>query len=60
MAKTRMVCRTCGSDDVLADAYASWSFGDQEWQVASTFDKGAFCNDCGGETRIEAIETEDE
>lgn len=56
--KVRMVCSTCGSDDVLCDAYATWNYHDQEWELSNCFDKGAYCNKCDGETRIE-VEEED-
>jgi bacterioferritin-associated ferredoxin len=47
------VCATCGSDDVLSDAYAAWATTSQSWELAQTFDKGAYCGKCDGETRIE-------
>ena len=50
----KMVCAHCGSDDVRADAYAGWDVEAQKWELAQTFDKGAYCNQCDGETRIEA------
>lgn len=54
MAKLiKMVCATCGSDDVKADAYATWNTETQEWECAQTFDKGAYCNKCDGETTLE-------
>jgi hypothetical protein len=61
------VCYHCGSGDVLCDAYAAWDVDSQQWELSSTFDKGAFCNACDGETRIvskpvecdEPIESED-
>lgn len=49
----KQVCGSCGSEDVLCDAYASWDFQKQEWVLSNTFDKGAFCNKCDGECRIE-------
>ena len=54
--RLKMVCSTCGGEDVLCDAYASWNVESQEWELSNTFDKGSFCNDCGGETRIDKIE----
>ena len=51
--RVKMVCSRCGSDDVLADAYAEWDVETQAWEVAQTFDKGGYCNKCDGETRIE-------
>ncbi len=50
--KVRMVCKECGSEDVLCDAYAEWNYDKQEWVLQNTFDKGAYCNQCDGETRI--------
>lgn len=51
----RMVCSTCGSEDVYADAYAEWDVANQCWKVANTFDKGAHCGACDGETRIDEV-----
>jgi hypothetical protein len=51
--KVRMVCSHCGSEDVFTDAYARWDVKSQAWEIAQTFDKGAYCNHCDGETRIE-------
>jgi hypothetical protein len=50
--KVQPVCNRCGSADILADAYASWNFETQEWEISQAFDKGAFCPDCDGETKI--------
>ena len=47
------VCRTCGSNDVLADAYAEWDRVNACWTVLNIYDKGAHCNKCDGETRLE-------
>lgn len=56
-AKTeKPVCATCGGDDVKADAYAAWDQKAQRWEVVDTFDKGASCEDCGGECRLEWVE----
>src|SRR3990167_2470355 len=49
------VCATCGSDDVKVDAYAVWDHVTQEWLLATTFDKGAVCEVCGGETRLKDV-----
>ena len=54
--KIAMYCSTCGSKDVLVDAYASWNEDKQEWEVYSTFDKGSYCNKCEGECRIVEVE----
>lgn len=57
--KLQMVCCTCGSSSVSADAYARWNPETQDWEVSSTFDKGAACDVCGGETRIDEIPLEE-
>lgn len=51
--KVRMVCSQCGSEEVLADAYAQWNVGSQQWEIVETFEKGAYCSKCDSETRIE-------
>jgi hypothetical protein len=48
-----VVCTKCGSDDVFADAYAAWDVTTQAWVLTQTFDKGAFCDKCDGETTLE-------
>lgn len=53
--KLRMICAYCGSLDVSCDAAARWDEEDQEWTLTSTFDKGASCEPCGGETRIAEV-----
>jgi hypothetical protein len=50
----RQVCATCGSENVLADAYAEWDIENQCWSVQNVMDKGHYCNACDGECRIEA------
>ena len=49
----RQVCATCGSEDVLADAFAEWDVENQCWTVQSVMDKGHYCIACDGECRIE-------
>ncbi len=55
----RKVCGTCGSTDVLCDAYAEWDLRAQQWVLQNAFEKGAYCNACDGETSIEDEEVED-
>lgn len=57
MVKKAMVCSTCGSTDVLCDAYAEWDFEAQKWVLQNTFDKGAYCQGkCNGECTIDEID----
>jgi hypothetical protein len=56
--KYEFICRACGSNSVVADAYAQWDIATQSWIVVNCFDKGAFCNPCGVETRLDKVESE--
>jgi hypothetical protein len=47
-SRSTPVCSNCQSDDVISHAIAQWSNESQEWQLASTFDQPAHCNDCNG------------
>lgn len=51
--RTHPVCSPCRSPDVLSDAYAEWDHEAQAWVLQNTFEKGAFCNACDGETSID-------
>lgn len=53
------VCASCGSENVVCDAWASWNKQIDEWELDNTFDDG-FCRDCehtGALTWIEPPET---
>jgi len=55
--KLKMMCSECKGEDILADAYASWNKEKQEWELENVSGpKGAFCNDCENETKIEEKE----
>jgi len=54
MPKEMPVCSTCGSDDVVADAWAEWDVEKQEWVLRTHFDD-KFCNDCEGSTHVKWI-----
>lgn len=50
------VCATCGSGDVVADAYARWDAQTQTWVQAQVFGpKGAVCAKCDGEATIKDV-----
>lgn len=53
----KMICRYCGSDDVVRDACAEWCPETQQWVLRSVYDN-ADCNSCNSETKLEAIEME--
>jgi hypothetical protein len=44
-------CRTCGSDEVLRDAWARWDQVIGDWVVTALFDH-AWCEACDAETKI--------
>lgn len=58
MMRVKYVCRTCGSDDVLRDAYAKWDIPAQEWVVHSLYDNNV-CEVCGSESKIDAVPADD-
>jgi hypothetical protein len=58
MSKKKPICSHCKSDDVLVDAWAVWDEKGQKWELQTTFDKPAHCNECDGETSIEWIEVQ--
>jgi hypothetical protein len=47
------VCSHCRSESIKADACAVWDPETQQWELSETFDKGACCQECDGETRID-------
>jgi hypothetical protein len=57
-SRVRMVCGTCGSEDVRIDAWAGWNEETQAWELAETFDY-SFCNACEDECRIKEIFQDD-
>jgi hypothetical protein len=58
MVKHKMICKTCGSENVFHDAWAAWDNDAQEWVLNEWFDM-AFCQDCDGETTILKEEVND-
>ena len=44
--KVTYVCSTCGSEDVLVDAWAGWNKATQRWELRGMLD-GASCETCG-------------
>ena len=38
MPKIKLICPSCGSDDVTRDALARWSVPEQKWEVSSELD----------------------
>lgn len=51
--KIKIVCETCGSEDVTRDAVVRWSVDTQEWELSNIFDNGD-CEKCG-ETSLEEV-----
>lgn len=44
----KLVCPKCGSDEVLADAYAEWDVDSQNWVLRTEFDN-KICDSCSWE-----------
>ena len=47
----QMICETCGSNNVMHDAWAVWDVEAQRWELGATFDY-AHCETCESETHI--------
>ena len=43
------VCNTCRGQRVLIDAWAAWDIPNQTWQLHSTYEPTAHCEDCDTE-----------
>jgi hypothetical protein len=52
MTKVRKVCKTCGSENVVSDAYVSWNVETQDWDIVESVFDMEFCYDCEGETTV--------
>jgi hypothetical protein len=55
----KMVCRHCGSENVLADAYVQWNVPHQCWEIQNVFGSGHYCEDCDGECKLDEVECDD-
>lgn len=53
MSKVRKVCKECGSEDVVVDAWVGWNVETQEWDTVENVFDMEYCKDCEGETTIE-------
>jgi hypothetical protein len=51
MSKVIKVCKTCGSENVLKDAWAKFNPEIQEWVLENIFDN-EYCEECENETTI--------
>ena len=49
-----IICAHCRSRDVRRDATAAWNRDTQQWELSGVQDQG-YCDDCGGEARLEEI-----
>lgn len=49
--KIEVVCETCGSAEVLLDAWAEWDVEQQDWTLHDTLTQG-FCCACDGECHL--------
>jgi hypothetical protein len=49
-----IVCKKCGSDEVVRNADVAWSIEYQCWEIKAIFDN-ADCEVCGGETTLEEV-----
>lgn len=52
--KIRKICSTCGSANVVKDAWSIWDEDAQEWVLDNVFDY-EYCTDCESDTTIENV-----
>lgn len=52
------VCRSCGSENVVCDAWASWDRVSQEWELEDTFDD-TFCKDCETSSKLDWLKVQE-
>ena len=53
----KIVCGTCGGNNVSRDAWANWDTGTQHWVLGAVFDYG-HCHDCDRESHLKEVELE--
>ena len=53
--KVQMRCESCGSANVMRDAWAEWDVGTQTWVLRGEPFDMAYCEDCDGECSIEEV-----
>lgn len=56
MARIRMFCEHCGSENVRSDAWVTWDVAAQEWVIEQVMPGADWCDDCDGDTSIEEEE----
>lgn len=55
--KIEYVCTGCGSENVKADAWATWNAESQSWELETgPGDKNAWCYACDGYTSLDQKE----
>ena len=53
----KKVCKYCGSENVVMDAWVKWNSEKNGWEIDAVLDN-AFCYDCEGDTIIVDIEND--
>ena len=56
--KTIKKCNICGSEEIVADAWAIWNSDKDEWELYDTY-PNYYCNSCEHECSIIEKEVED-
>jgi hypothetical protein len=54
-SRSTPVCARCETDDIIAHVTAQWSNEQQQWELASTFDRPTHCNRCNAACEIRWI-----
>jgi len=45
--RVNVVCKDCGSDNIIIDGDVVWNIETQSWEVQEVWDAGGRCEDCG-------------
>ena len=53
----KIVCGTCGTENIRRDAWAEWDVANQEWVLGCVFDAG-HCEECGGSSNLKEVAIE--
>lgn len=55
----KKVCSECKSDEIAADAYASWNPLNSKWELSNVFSE-YYCCICDSKCEVEDVEIEDD
>ena len=57
----KVVCATCGSEDLIFDGRVKWNVEKQEWEVYYVdHDENPYCNECEDECEYKEVTLDDD